>query len=148
MTKPVNLLTVPEIKKGLESLGLPVFAARFEALNAAPEYQRLTFAERLGILLHDELVSQQKARTQRLLERSGLLKIKDNFADADITKAIFKPERNLDEATIKLLLSCDWIEKFRNVMVTGATGTGKSWLMVLLGKQACAKGYSVRYLKF
>jgi len=58
----------------------------------------------------------------------------------------FSPDRGLDRRLILELAQCNWVDKHLNVIVEGATGTGKSFLARALGTAACRLGYSVRYL--
>ena len=55
--------------------------------------------------------------------------------------------RGLDRQLILSLASCDWIRKAHNILVTGSTGTGKSYLACALAHKACLEGYTVRYLR-
>jgi len=53
--------------------------------------------------------------------------------------------RNLDKNTMLRLSTCDWITKRQNVIITGSTGLGKSWIASALGHQGCQHGYKVLY---
>lgn len=57
----------------------------------------------------------------------------------------YSSERKLDRTKLTRLFSCDWIRKTENVIITGSTGTGKSFLSCALGHSACVNGYRVRY---
>ena len=59
----------------------------------------------------------------------------------------FSPERGLDRRLILELAQCTWIDKALNILILGATGTGKSFLASALGVAACRLGYSVRYVR-
>ena len=54
-------------------------------------------------------------------------------------------QRNLDKNTMLRLSTCDWITKRQNVIITGSTGLGKSWIASALGHQGCQHGYKVLY---
>ena len=58
-----------------------------------------------------------------------------------------KPARGLDKRMIRDLFTCRWIGEHRHLIVTGATGTGKTWLACALGNQAAREGYSVLYTR-
>jgi DNA replication protein DnaC len=64
---------------------------------------------------------------------------------AKIEELSFDKKRNLDKGTILRLSSCDWINKGESIIITGATGCGKSFLGCALGYQACLNGYKVMY---
>ncbi len=58
----------------------------------------------------------------------------------------FSPHRNLTKDQLSLLADCSWIHRAENLMITGATGCGKSYLACALGYQACMMGYKPLYL--
>ena len=58
----------------------------------------------------------------------------------------FSPERGLDRRLVLELSQCNWVDKALNILISGATGTGKSFLASSFGVSACKLGYSVRYL--
>ena len=64
------------------------------------------------------------------------------FEDID-----FRTPRGLDKQMILSLASCDWIKQTHNILITGATGTGKSYLACALAHKACLEGHTVRYLR-
>lgn len=74
------------------------------------------------------------------LLRVAKFRYKVSFADIDFTK-----NRNLNKDTILRLSDCQWIKKGKGVIVTGATGVGKSFLVSALGNQACINGYKTMY---
>lgn len=57
----------------------------------------------------------------------------------------YRSSRGLDKQVIASLAGCAWIGQQQNLLLTGATGTGKSWLACAFGSQACRQGYSVIY---
>ena len=66
---------------------------------------------------------------------------------ADLRDMDYRSERNIDKSTIAQLTLCHWIERSQNLLITGACGSGKTFLACALGHRACRLGHSVRYAK-
>jgi DNA replication protein DnaC len=91
------------------------------------------------MLVDAEVQDRENRRLTRLLRAA---KLKVNACPEDIDYAA---HRGLDREVINNLLTCDWIEKSLNTIITGPTGVGKTWLACALGQQAARKGHSVLY---
>lgn len=99
-------------------------------------------------LTADELLSQLiesewDDRNQRAVDRS-LRNAKFRYK-ASVEMVDFSIERGLDQNQVLRLATCDFIKLHQNVLITGSTGTGKSYLASALGNQACLLGYKVVY---
>lgn len=141
----VNTISQDATLKNLQILRLPGMAAAYGLQLNDPAYARLTFDERFGILVKEEVEQRTIKRKLRLLKESGIRE----GEPADINKMIYSSERGLDEALVKRLAECSWItcERPTNLLVAGASGTGKSWLIKALGKRACEEQLSVSYFR-
>ena len=122
-------------------------ALRFDALASAwaeqqkdPEMQRLGFDERLGMLIDSQWLYRENKRLGRLLKEAKL-----RISGACIEGIDYPPRRELDKATIRQLATCRWVEEHHNVVITGATGTGKTYVACAIAQQACRKGYRAIY---
>jgi len=82
-------------------------------------------------------------RLNRRIERS-ISNAKFHYR-ADIENIIFDESRNLDRTLVLRLAECEFVEKNENVLITGSTGVGKSYLGTALGYKACIEGYKVSY---
>lgn len=100
-------------------------------------------------LTSDEMISQLveaewDERYNRKLERSVT---RAHFRyKASVEQISYNPERTLDKNQVMRLASCNFIKKKENVIITGSTGIGKSYLASALGHQACSLGYKIMYL--
>jgi DNA replication protein DnaC len=105
-------------------------------------YHTLSFEERLFHLFEAEINQRQDKRIQRLL-------LQANFKDktASLEQIEYLPKRKINKSLILSLANGDFITKNQNILITGATGTGKSFLMQALAKRAIYLGFSVKYYR-
>jgi DNA replication protein DnaC len=125
----------------LNSLGLHGLAKGFKELQHKPEARSLDHAEWLGLLLEYELT----LRRQKQFEtRARGAKLRHSAGIEDVN---YQTPRRLDRALFLKLSACDWIAERRNLLITGASGLGKSWLACALGHKACRENMSVLYTR-
>lgn len=104
-------------------------------------YEALSFEERLQLLLDSEELERNTRKQQRLLQLAKL-KIAANAKAID-----YQQPRGLKQSVMASLLQCDWVNKYQNVLLVGACGTGKTYIACALGHTACLKGYRVKYYR-
>ena len=92
------------------------------------------------MLVDAEYLTRENRRLARLLKQAGL-----RIGDACVEDISATAARGLDKATLRRLASLDWLSQRMNVLVTGATGVGKSYLACALGQLACRRGHKVLY---
>ncbi len=125
----------------LNTLGLHGLAKGFKELQHKPEARSLDHAEWLGLLLDYELT----LRRQKQFEtRARVAKLRHSASVEDVN---YQTSRGLDRALFLKLSACDWIFERRNLIITGASGLGKSWLACALGHKACRENMSVLYTR-
>ncbi len=125
----------------LRELRLTGMAEALEEQQAVPDLQGLCFEDRLGLLVDRELTLRKDRRQTQLL-RQAKLRLQASIEDLD-----FRSPRGLDRSVILRLASCDWIRHHQVVLITGATGTGKTYLGCALAQAACRQGLSSRYFR-
>ena len=127
----------------LRGLRLDGMARAFEEQLTQPAATGLAFEERFALLVDRELAWRDTRRLERLLKQAKL-----KYGDACIENLDTRSVRGLDARQIASLAGADWIRAGHNLLITGATGLGKSWLACALGQAACRQGFSVLYTRF
>ncbi len=134
------MLISPTLDK-LQALSLGGMARAFTEQLESPSYQELSFEERLGLLVDREAQDRENRRLARRLKAAKLR------SDAVIEDLDFRVPRGLDRATILGLAESHWVEAHRNVLVTGPTGVGKTFLACALAQAAIRRGHTALYLR-
>lgn len=134
------MLVHPTLDK-LESLRLTGMAKAFKEQMEMTDISDITFEERLGLLVDREAVERE---TRRLKTRLKKAKLRHNACIEDVD---FKHPRGLDKSLITRLADCEWIKKKQNLIITGPTGVGKSYLGCAFAQKACREGYTAVYLR-
>ena len=104
-----------------------------------PATAALSFDERFAMMVDVEWLAKANNRLQKLLREANLRERAAHLEDLN-----YDARRNLDKATIGRLADCDWVREGKNLIVTGATGTGKTYLTSAFGHAACRKSLKVR----
>ena len=124
----------------LVQLRLQGMAQSYQSIAGLPVNKQPEAHELLATLLQAELQYRQYQRTTMLL-RLGRLRYQ-----ASIEQISCSPARNLTKGQLAQLADCSFIQRAENILITGATGCGKSYLACALGNQACLLGYKTLYL--
>lgn len=133
------MLTEPTTEK-LKAMRLDAMATAWKEQGTKPDTSRLAFDERFGMLVDAEWQHRENRRLATAL-RDAKLKL----AAACVEDIDYPAVRELDKAQVRQLASCRWVAEHQNVLVTGATGTGKTYVACALAQQACRKGYRALY---
>ena len=134
------MLIQPLLDK-LTQLRLPAFRDGLQEQLNNPQYAALTFEDRLELLVDLEHTSRHQRRIERRIKLAGF-PLSACVEDLDLS-----PSRGLDRRFILELAQSIWISTHLNAIVTGPTGSGKTFLISALGLSACRSGYSVRYFR-
>ena len=135
-------MLIQETMTILRDLRLAGMASALELQLGQAPVQALPFEDRLGMLVDAEVSARDTKRLEKLLKDA---KFKET--NACIENIDYDPTRALDRSLILSLANCNWAEKGQHIIITGATGAGKSWLACAFGNQLCRRGRSVRYFR-
>ena len=103
------------------------------------DIDELEFEERLGLLVDRELTAREDRRLKTRL-RTARLRQQAAIEDLD-----YRHPRGLDKSLMRDLTSCQWIKRHLNLLITGPTGVGKTWIACALAHKACRSGYTAQY---
>jgi DNA replication protein DnaC len=104
-----------------------------------PTIDQLSFEERLGLLVDREMTNRLDCRLKNRLKQA---KLKQNARLEDMD---YHANRGLDKALILGFYDGQWVKKNLNILITGPTGVGKSWIACALAQKACREGYTALY---
>lgn len=124
----------------LKELGLLGMAEAFEAMMILPMQKRPGLERAVEKMVQTEICNRDRKLTERLLKAA---KLRYKVFIENITCS---PERNLTEDTLAEVADCNFVRRGDNLLITGLTGCGKSYLACAIGYQACTLGLSTLYL--
>lgn len=125
----------------LRDLRLHCMADHYDDQRRQPTSLKLSFDERFGQLVDAEHAHQHDRANERRLEQAKL-----KYRQARLEDLSAQTRLQVDSALLQRLCQCDWVRYGQHVLLTGATGVGKTYLACALAHQACRHGFTVRYL--
>ena len=129
--------------KKLRAMKLPAFAQAYQQqIENEPEYQSLSFHERLMLMVDAESDSRHNNNIKRLVKNAGF-----SDSSAFLGNIDYLPDRHLNRDLLESLADNEYIRKGLNVILIGATGCGKTYIASALGMNACQSGYKARYIR-
>ena len=128
------------VKDKLGQLKLKGFLRSAESSLDQMLAQGTSFEDFLDFCLESELNDRTNRRIERLFSIAKL-----RYPTARLEHIDYASERKLKKADIARYANCEWINDCRGLIISGATGVGKSWLGCALGAEACHRSYSVMY---
>lgn len=126
----------------LFEMRMTTMARAYRDLGDAPGTAGMDFDELLAMIVDAEWDARRVNKRMRLLRQAAF-----SAPDANVADVRYDPDRRLDRDRIASLAGCGWVREARNVVITGATGAGKTWPGCALGVAACNAFFSVRYVR-
>ena len=103
---------------------------------------RISFEDRFGLMVDVEYTNRKNNRLHRLVKKATL-----DQPQASIYDINYQSGRKLNKPLIERLATCEYVREFHNIIITGATGSGKSYLSCAFGMEACKRYYSTKYIR-
>ena len=126
----------------LRALKLPGMVAAIEEQLCSSASSTLCFEERLALMVDREVHNRGDKKRAALLKRAKL-----KYPQACIEDVDSRPGRGFERPALMSLALSRWVEEGQAILITGATGSGKSWLGCALAQHACRRGHSALYLR-
>jgi DNA replication protein DnaC len=133
------MLNEPTLEK-LKSMRLEGMATAWTEQQKDPKTGGLGFDDRFGLLIDAEWSYRDNKRATRNLKDAKL-----RFSQACIEAVDYPARRELDKSVVRQLATCRWVQEHHVIVITGATGTGKSYVACALAHQACRHGFRATY---
>jgi DNA replication protein DnaC len=124
----------------LQGLRLSAMATAWAEQQKSADIVAMSFDERFALLVEAEWMARENARLGRALKEAKL-----RISCASVENIDYAPRREIDKSLIRQLASGKWVHSHQTVIVTGATGTGKTYLACALAQQACRQGFRAMY---
>lgn len=126
----------------MNEMKLQAMAEALEQQLGSGEHAKLSFEERVGLLVDCEWT----AREQRKLSRR-MRSAKPRYKAASLENVEFKHSRGLNRQQVLSLGSCSWVQDQHNLLITGPSGSGKTYLASAFVERACRRGFTARYVR-
>jgi DNA replication protein DnaC len=126
----------------LTQMRLSAMSQEYRRQLESTERNTLSFEERFAMITDAEWLSRHNNRLKRLLTKATL-----RISDACLEDLDYEPRRSLDRSTVTRLAAMNWLYEKHNLIITGACGTGKTYLACAFGNAACRQGFKAKYYR-
>ena len=133
------MLNEPTVEK-LGAMRLHGLLQAWQEQQSQPDVHDLGFDERLGLLVDAEWLYRENKRLTRALQEAKL-----KLGQACVEDIDYPVKRQLNRAVVRQLATCRWVREHQQVLISGATGTGKTYVACALAHQACRNGHRAVY---
>ena len=135
-------MTIQSTTDKLIEMRLTSMADAFTLQNADPNMKGVSFEDRFGMLVDIEYSNRKSNSLKRLIRNADFDQPEAHIADINYTSG-----RKLNRTLIDRLATCEYITEHRNLFITGATGSGKTYMACAFGMEACKQRFRTRYVR-
>ncbi len=135
-------MTIQSTIDKLTEMRLTAMADAFINQKNDPKYGNVSFEDRFGMLVDLEYNSRKANSLKRLIRNAGF-----DQPDAYVGDIDYVSGRKLNRELIQRLATCEYITEHRNIFITGATGSGKTYMACAFGMEACKQRYKTQYVR-
>lgn len=135
-------MTIQSTTDKLIEIRLTSMADAFSIQNSDPKIKDVPFEDRFGMLVDIEYSNRKSNSLKRLIRNAGFDQPEAHIADINYTSG-----RKLNRALIDRLATCEYITEHRNLFITGATGSGKTYMACAFGMEACKQRFRTKYVR-
>ena len=131
-----------EVYEKLREMRLPVMAEEYKNQNESVDTQSMTFDERFESMVFKEYDSRINHTVERYIKTARFYDSTANLQDVN-----YKPDREINREMVEELSTNEYIQQGLNIIIIGASGSGKTWLSNAFGVNACMERYRVKYIR-
>lgn len=135
-------MTTQSTMDKLIEMRLTAMSDAFRTQISDPKMKEISFEDRFGMLVDIEYSNRKSNSLKRLIRNAGF-----DQPDAYIGDINYTSGRKLNRSLIERLATCEYITEHRNLFITGATGSGKTYLACAFGMEACRQRYKTKYVR-
>lgn len=128
-----------QTKEQLSEMKLHAMKLEYQRQQELPATADLDFDERFAMIVNEQYCARKNAKVQRLIKAADLREPTAYLANID-----YDPVRKITKSDVARLANCEWISNGINLIITGATGVGKTYLLSAFGRAACMQNLTVR----
>ena len=136
-------MSIEQTVSKLDEMKMFGMSGSYTERRKKPDHKDLSFDEFFGLVVDDEYVYRKNKRLKRLLKRA-----KFKISSACLEDVDYKQQRGLLKTHILNLQNISWLENHQNILITGPTGVGKTYLACAFGTWACRNGFTASYYRW
>jgi len=136
-------MSIEQTISRLNEMKLTGMARSYAERRVRPDHKDLSFDDFFSLIVEDEALFRQNRRLSRLLKEA-----KFKFSSAGLEDIDYRQSRGLVKSRILNLQNTSWLTNHQNVLITGPTGIGKTYLACAFGVWACRNGYTALYSRW